>query len=382
MPRPGSPESTDVSLLAHFIHITDRRSTRGRLHPLMSILAIAVCAAICGADDWVAVAAWGKAKEDWLGGFLDLPNGIPSHDTFGRVFSIINPDEFQAAFLSWIRAMATAIDGDVVAIDGKTLRRSFDRLAGCAAIHMVSAWSTANGLVIGQVKTEEKSNEITAIPKLLQLLELKGCLVTIDAMGCQKKIAAAIIDKGGDHLLAVMDNQPRLFKDIKATFDVGLDTNIECFEHDYASTAEAGHGRTEERTAWVTNDLTGIRDREAWPSITSLAMVEAVRTVGDKTSVFHRFYISSGPGTNAALTLRAARSHWAIENKLHWCLDMAFREDESRIRVGHAAENMSRLRHIALNLLRQEKTAKVGIKTKRMRAGWDNDYLLRVLGVQ
>ena len=377
----SQPSEIDLNLLAHFAKISDPRSSKSQLHPLPSLIAIAVCAVICGADSWVAIADWAEAKEDWLRTFLDLPNGIPSHDTFDRVFALLHPDEFRDAFMAWTIGLAERTEGDIIAIDGKTLRRCFDRAAGRAAIHVVSAWSRLNGVALGQVATEEKSNEIEAIPRLLKLLMLTGCIVTIDAMGCQTKIASMVVERGGAYVLAVKDNQPHLSQDVQQVFDAGLEANFEGIEHDFVSTEERGHGRTEVRNAWVIKDLSSIRNTSRWAGLQAIGMVEAERVVGDKHSVFHRFYISSIPDLDAATLLRATRSHWEIENKLHWSLDVTFREDEARHRVGHAAENMNRLRAIALNLLRQETTAKVGLKIRRQRAGWDNGYLLRVLGV-
>ena len=360
--------------------IPDHRSEQGRRHPLGSLLAIAICAVICGADNWVAIEAWGKAKLDWLQTFLDLPSGIPSHDTFGRVFAALDPDEFQNAFITWTLGLSESLAGSVVAVDGKTLRRSFDRANERAAIHMVSAWSAPQGICLGQLKTAEKSNEITAIPELLEKLKLEGAIVTIDAMGCQKKITATIQEAGADYFIAVKDNQPNLNADIQAWFDSVATRDFQGTNTTTASTKSKGHGRLEERTIWagpVPSDLSG---RAAWKGLRTVACVESTRTIKGETTIFHRFYISSLGHEDPAKLLSASREHWTIENNLHWVLDMAFREDEARARVENAAENLSRLRHIALNLIKREPSRKVGIQTSRMRAGWDHDYLLKILG--
>ena len=325
---------------------------------------------------------WAKAKQDWLSGFLDLSKGIPSHDTFGRVFSLLSPEEFQEAFIRWTEGLSVDVDGQVVAIDGKTLRRSHDRASGQSAIHMVNAWLTSSGVSLGQLKTEEKSNEITAIPELLNLLHLHGAIVTIDAMGCQKKIAKTIQDAGADYLLAVKDNQPTLSKGIVSWFDEAQARDFKGTKTLFSTQVSRGHGREEERNVWVApvpEDLTG---REDWAGLRSIVWAEAIRTVNGKSSCHHRYYISSLPTENPEKFLKDIRAHWGVENSLHWVLDIAFREDESRVRVGHAAENLARLRQIAINLLKQETSLKVGVKTKRLRAGWDNNYLLKVIGIK
>ena len=381
MPKSPAELSPELSLLDAFIHVSDPRSERGRVHPLINILAIAVCGVICGADSWVAIATWGKMKEDWLAGFLDLKEGVPSHDTFGRVFAVLSPDAFQDAFFQWARGLAGDLSGKVVAVDGKTVRRSHDRSAGKSAIHVVSAWCTTEGVALGQLKTDEKSNEITAMPELLRLLDLRGAIVTIDAMGCQKKISEAIRDGKADYVLAVKDNQPKLAGAIQRWFDAAVGGELPGAELLCATSSNKGHGRKEERNVWVAPAPSSLPAQEEWADLRSIVWAESIRIVGDKRSSNHRYYISSLPPDDAEQFLRVVREHWGIENGLHWVLDLAFREDESRIRVGHAAQNMTLLRHIALNLLKQEKTAKVGVKIKRLRAGWDSDYLLTVLGL-
>lgn len=356
-----------------------RRNNANKRHEFIDIMVIALCGMLSSADDWVSIALYGRTKKDWFAKYLSLPNGIASHDTFNRVFSNIDPDQFMNCFLNWIGAIRPMLGREVVAVDGKTVRRSHDG-GNKAAIHMVSAWAAENNLVLGQVKTEEKSNEITAIPELLQALALKGCLVTIDAMGCQKSIAETIVDREGDYLLAVKDNQPKLKEAIEATLshrkpEIYVNPMI-----DYVEDAQKSRDRTEIRRCWTTASLSKLDMAEDWKGLTQIAMVESERVVNGKTSAERRYYICSAKAS-AQEILQATRNHWCIENKLHWVLDMAFREDECRVRKGHGAENLARLRHIALNLLKQDKTTKAGIKNRRLRAGWDQDFLLHLLNI-
>jgi predicted transposase YbfD/YdcC len=348
-------------------------------HQFIDILTIALSAIICGCDNWTAVTVFARAKEAWYRTFLELPNGIPSHDVFSEVFAQINSETFEQCFIAWVESISQLLPGEVIPIDGKTLRRSHDHSNSKQAIHVVSAWSTHNELVLGQVKTEEKSNEIKAIPELLELLSLEGSLVTIDAMGCQRKIAEAILGKGADYLLAVKDNQPSLYKAIQ---DLYFESEEDVFHELFAEDDEQsnkGHGRQETRTCWVCTELDELAcDTSAWKGLLALVVIASERTVGDKTTLEHRFYITSKKAS-ASYFIKATRNHWHIENKLHWVLDVAFDEDRCRIRKGHGAENFSILKRVALNLLKQEKTEKVGIANKRLRAGWDEDYLLKVL---
>lgn len=368
------------SVLEYLATIPDPRKERTRLHSLTDILVLSLCAVICGADGFVAIEEFGILKEEWLKTFLELPNGIPSHDTIGRVFALLNPKALEAVFRAWMKTVAELTHGEVVAIDGKTLRRSFRKAGSGAFVHMVSAWATGNRVVLGQVKTEEKSNEITAIPELLGLLYLKGCIVTIDAMGCQKDIAAKIIDEGADYCLAVKDNQPTLRNDLVQAFSAA-DTNPAVLATmNYAETHDKGHGRVEVRRCWTTSAAGLISQPEQWKDLRSIALIQVDRTVGDKTSTEQRFFISSCSEFSAVKALATVRAHWGIENQLHWVLDVAFREDDCRVRAGNAAENFAVLRHVALNLLKAVKGTKVGIKIRRLRAGWDNNFLLQVLG--
>ena len=354
---------------------------RTKLHKLLDIVVMAICAVICGADGWVEVEAFGHAKHKWLKTFLELPNGIPSHDTFGRVLGVLDPDQFQSCFLSWITAVSQVTQGQVIAIDGKTLRRSHDKALGKRAIVMVSAWATANRLVLGQVKVDDKSNEITAIPELLQALDISGCILSIDATGCQKEIAAETVGQDADYVLALKENQGRLYEDVVLLFDDLEASQFSAYEYDHELTVNKDHGRIEIRQCWTIADpevLSHLRNAGEWEKLTTVAKVQAERHIGTEKTIEDRYYLSSLEG-NAQRLLDATRTHWQIENGLHWVLDIAFREDECRIRKEHGAENFATLRHIALNLLKQEKTAKMGVKAKRLRAGWDEDYLLKVL---
>ena len=369
------------TLLESFDDIPDPRMARTRRHSLRDILVLSVLAVICGADGFVQIEDFGKAKEEWLRKILDLPNGIPSHDTIGRVFSMLSPEAFSASFMRWVGTVAELVDDEVVAIDGKTVRRSKDGASNRGPIHLVNAWATANRLVLGQVPTSEKSNEITAIPELVAALELKGCIVTIDAMGCQKSIAADIIKAEADTVLALKDNHPTLHQEVQGFFEDGVLTDFDGIQHDFHEESTQAHDRDEVRKVWTSSELDRLPESEDWAGMKSLACVEAHRAaLGKDTSVHRRTFLSSIPDLAAQEAARIVRAHWQIENGLHWVLDIAFREDEARARKGHAAENLATVRSIALNLLKQETSSKRGIKTKRLRAGWDHRTLLKVLG--
>ena len=369
------------SITKHFGELQDPRTGNAKAHIFLEILIIAICAVICGADGWSDIELFGKNKKDWLKTFLELPKGIPSHDTFGRVFGKIRPEEFQKRFIDWVQAIEKLTAGQVIAVDGKKLRRSHDQQTGKEAIYMVSAWATENQLVLGQTKVADKSNEITAIPELLQLLDTTGCIVTIDAIGTQTKIAETIVAGGGDYLLAVKENQGHLFEDIQCLFEVDVAHGIDKAQHSYAQTVNKGHGRLEIRECWATEKeeyLALVRKHQNWKGLRSVVRIVSQRNFGEKVETQTRYFISSLPA-DAKTILKVKRSHWKIENQLHWVLDIAFREDESRVRKDHSSENLAVLRHVALNLLKQEKTAKGGIHAKRLQAGWNNDYLLAIL---
>jgi predicted transposase YbfD/YdcC len=364
--------------------LEDPRVERTRHHSLHDILTITVLAVICGADGFTQIAMFGRAKFKWLRTFLELPHGIPSHDTFGRVLAALDPVQFERWIIQWTADLAKASAGRLVAIDGKTLRRSFQSASsgagGKATIHMVNAWCAHNHLVLGQLATDDKSNEITAVPKLLELLDLQGAIVTVDAMNCQKATAQKIIDGGGDYVMQVKANHSTLHDQLIIDLNEAVLLNFDGMAHDHVQTVDKDHGRIETRQLWCTSDVDWVPGRDQWPNLQSVAVVESKREViGGATSTQRRYYITSLPGDDAAQMLAATRGHWGVENTVHWCLDMSFREDESRIRSGHAAENFSRLRRLTINLLKAETTEKVGLASKRLRCGWDHDYLLKVL---
>ena len=367
-------------IIEHFSSLTDPRILLKTRHKLIDIIVITLCAVLAGADEWTEIAEFGRIKEKWFRTFLELPFGIPSHDTFGRVFSMIRPEEFEKCFLDWVRAAFQTIAPQVIAIDGKTLRHSYDRSSNKAAIHMVSAWATENRLVLGQVKTEEKSNEITAIPELLRVLALKGCIVTIDAMGCQREIVKQIVEQGADYVISLKGNQGTLHKEVELLLQSAKENGFKDLSHDTCETTDGEHGRIEIRRFTTTGEVDWFEDKSKWEKLTSFGMVESERQIGDKTTRDTRYYISSLP-SDAKTFAQASRGHWGIENGLHWSLDIAFREDESRIRIGHAATNLGIIRHFALNLIKQDKSRKLGVKASRKRAGWDETYLYRLFGL-
>lgn len=369
-----------ITIADYFSDLEDPRIERTKDHKLIDIVVIAICAAIaCGANTWVGIETYGNSKYQWLKKFLELPNDIPSHDTFARVFARINPEQFQKCFLNWIKSIQKITGGEIVAIDGKKLRHSYDKGEGKAAIHMVSAWAGSQHLVLGQRKVDKKSNEITAIPELIKVLELAGCIVTIDAMGCQKSIVKLIANQDADYVITVKKNQGNLYKIIEELFKEAIRNRLEGFISSSYQTEEFSHGREEIRNYLMLSNITERVDpTNKWEKLQSIGMVESVRTLDGKTTVETRYYISSLPNDAQKLG-HAIRSHWGIENQLHWVLDVAFNEDKCRIRKDNAPQNFAVLRHLAMNLLKREKTAKVGFENKRLRAGWDNDYLEKVL---
>ena len=377
---PTNPPS-NASLMGYLSILPDPRRLASTAHPLSSLLFMAVCAVLSGADDWVTIARWAEAKEDWLLTFLDLPHGIPSHDTFARVFSLLDPDVFARAFFAWMNDASHLSDGAVIAIDGKTLRGSRGATTGRAPIHLVSAFAAANGVVLGQLKTDSKSNEITTIPALLDMLRLRGCLVTLDAMGCQKAIVAKIVEGEADYLVSVKDNQPTLRAIAEEEMEWVGREGVEVVGGSYAEEVSKRAGETIKREVWVVPAPLDLEALAPWKGLKSVVRAKrSVKKEGEER-VGERWFITSLGPDKAVKIMGAIREHWAIENELHWCLDVAFQEDRQRTHAKHAAENMARLRHIALNLLKKETTAKVGIATKRHMVGWNHDYLFKVLAL-
>jgi len=371
------PTHTTVRIQDHFANLTDPRR-RKVLYPLVNVVTIAVCAVICGADDFVAIAKFGRAKRNWLSQFLDLTDGIPSHDRFNAILAAIKPAEFETCLLSWITALHEITGGQLVAIDGKTLRRSFDAATSKSAIHMVSAWATANLITLGQVVVDEKSNEITAIPELLKIIEISGSLVTIDAMGCQTEIAQTILDAEADYVLAVKKNQPTLYDGISWHFLTQHEEDFAQVRVSRHQTHEKAHGREETRSYYVCSVPRDLPDRKRWPKLAAIGWTINDTVRDGKRCHEMRYYIMSRK-LSAKQFAAAVRGHWSIENRLHWQLDVSFGEDQSRLRRGHADVNFSSLRRTALSLLKNNQTVKVGVKNKRLTAGWDDTYLQQVL---
>lgn len=363
--------------LEHFSELEDPRIERCRKHELLDIIFLSVCAVLSGADGWESIEEFGEAKLEWLRKFVPLKHGIPCHDTIARVMSRLNPEALQRCFIGWVQSVVALHSGEIVAIDGKTLRHSFDTTRRKNALHMVSAWAGSNGVVLGQVHTEEKSNEIKAIPALLELLDIRQAVVTIDAMGCQKDIAELIKSKRGDYVLAVKRNQGQLHEEIREAFE--LDENEGCgkLKAAFHEEIDSGHGRVEVRRIWQSSNLKWVPSAKDWKGAKSFARVESERHIGEKITKEIRYFISSLP-LDAARMLAAIRSHWSIENSLHWVLDMTFREDASRVRRGDAAENLSMLRRLVLNICRRNKTGKSN-PSKVRRAGWNDDVRTQLL---
>jgi predicted transposase YbfD/YdcC len=378
----GMSDFPDGSLLRHFEELQDPRVERTKKHKLMDMVAIAICGVICGADNWVEIAYFGEVKEAWLRQFLELPNGIPSHDTFNDVFARIKGEEFQRCFMNWVQAVAVLTEGEVVSVDGKALRRSHDKTSGKEAIWLVNAWASQNHLALGQRPVDDKSNEITAIPTLLKLLTLKGCIVTIDAIGCQTDIAQTIVDQEADYVLSVKKNQPSLYEDLEELFKGAMEAHFHQTPHSYARTLDKGHGRVEVRRCWTLfapEFLAYVRNKDAWANLQTVIMVQRERHLPNHDPSLETAYFISSLSTEAAEFLKIIRSHWGVENGLHWVLDMAFREDDARLRKGYGDQNFAVLRQLALNLLRQDQSTKLGVKGKRLKAGWDEVYLRHIL---
>ena len=372
----------NASIIEHFQTLEDPRIERTKKHTLLDILVIALCTLLTGGEGFRDMELFGKSKQAWLQTFLALPHGIPSHDTFGRVFARLNPQRFQECFLSWTRAVAQLTQGTLISLDGKTVKASFDRATAASPLHMLSAWcSEHGGLVIGQIKTDTKSNEITAIPALLQLLAIKGCIVTIDAMGCQTAIASQIQAQGGDYLLALKCNHKKAYKAVKRHFHAHVEHQLAWrTAENFFDAFDDSHGRTVRRRVWTITDLLPLPELAKWPGLKSVIVVETIRMAHQQAPVTsdYRVYISSLVRSATAF-VTMIRQHWDIENKLHWSLDVTFNEDRSRIRKEHAAENMAAVRHVALNLLRQEHSHQRSLRQKRLLCSLDEHYLLTVL---
>jgi predicted transposase YbfD/YdcC len=378
-----------LSVIEHFQHLPDPRVNRTKAHDLIDILVMAICTLLCGGESFNDMEDFGHAKHDWFKTFLRLRHGIPSHDTFNRVFAALDPQQFLDCFLRWTQSLRQAVAQEIVALDGKALRRALHRDQSIQ--YVVSAWAESNGLVLGQLKVADKSNEITALPALLRVLELSGCIVTVDAMGCQKKIAKEIMEADADYVLALKGNHETVQEEVKAFLDalvaersaprpVGAQLSKTATTLATYETVEKDHGRLETRRYYQSAEIDWFADRPDWEGLRSVGMVESIREIGAQRTVERRYYLTSLP-LGVQSFGRAVRGHWGVENKLHWVLDVCFREDQSRARAGHAAENLATLRRLALNLLKREKTKKRGVKGKQLNAGWDHAYLLRLLGV-
>lgn len=373
-------ETKRPTLIECFSDLTDPRLERCRRHKLIDIVFIAICAVICGAEGFTDMEEFGHTKEGWLQQFLELPNGIPSHDTFGRVLARLHPAEFEARFGRWVQGVVQVSEGEIVGIDGKTLRRSYDPVAGQSAIQVVSAWARTNRLTLGQVKVADGSNEITAVPELLRVLELKGCIVTVDALNTQKEIATQIRAQEAEYVLALKGNHGTLHQQVADFLQAAQQDRTLNYQISRHQTVDGEHGRIETRQYWQVEAPDHLHDQDRWPDLRSVGLVQATREVHGQTTTEIRYYLSSLP-VDAVRLSEAVRGHWSIENSCHWILDVVFREDDCRVRTGHAPENLSLIRRIALNLLAQDKTVKRGIHTKRLKAALDDRYLLKILRI-
>lgn len=374
-------QPTMPSLLEYFADLPDPRIDRCKDHALIDILTIAILATICGAEHFTEMETFGEAKHDWLKTFLELKNGIPSHDTFARVFARIKPAAFQERFARWVQAVRTATNDEVIGIDGKTARRSHNKAAGIGPLHLVSAWASRNRLVLGQIKVDKKSNEITAVPELLRLLDIKGCIVTVDALNAQKETAREICEQGADYVMALKKNHPTLHTEVEGIFEAVREDNNADDSISTIETVEKNHGRTEIRRCWSVEAPDWLTGFNQWRDLQSLILIESTRVIKEQRTTELRYYLSS-LSPNAERVAKAVREHWGVENSLHWILDVAFREDDSRVRVGNAPENLALVRKITHNLLQQEKTFKRGVKTKRFLAALDEAYLLKILHIK
>jgi predicted transposase YbfD/YdcC len=378
------PSTTPRSIAEHFDALEDPRRLPSTQHSLHDILVLSICAVICGADSFTAIEEFGHTKIDFLRRYLNLPHGIPSHDTIGRVFALLDTEQFAACFADWMASIFEATEGEVVSLDGKRLRRSYDRASNQAVIEMVGAWATQNSLVLGGLQTHPDSNEVEALPRLIELLDLHGCIVTIDAAGCQRTNTKAVIEQGAEYVLALKENQGGLFDEVEALFErVDLQGRPRPGRVNrgvgFAQTTDGGHGRIEVRRCWVLSvEEAGLVDTAGWTSLRTVALIERERTTPTKTSLERHYYISS-LAADAEQLLAVVRQHWHVENRLHWVLDVAFGEDQSRVRSGYAAANLGLVRRVAVSALQRESSVKRGVGTKRLKAAWDEKYLLKVL---
>ena len=362
-----------------FSKVDEPRHSSYVRHPLINIITIAICAVICGCDDFYAMEEFGKSKIKWFRKLLDLKHGIPSHDTFNDVLNRLEPKQFHDAFTRWVNTISQHKE-KVIALDGKVMRGTLDKASGASAIHLVSAWSVENGLCLGQEKVADKSNEVTAIPVLIELLNVEGATITTDAMGCQHKIGQQITEKNADYLFGLKGNQGLLHEDVELYLQSQLQQGFQKSPHSFYKSVDGDHGRIESREVWVVDDVSWLRERHPnWQHMNSIAMVRSKREIGPKSNTEYRYYISSHKGKEAQFIAEAIRHHWHVENKLHWQLDVSFNEDKNRSRSGFSAQNVAVLNKIALNLLKNEKSVKVGVKNKRLKAGWDSRYLMKVL---
>jgi len=374
------PPATFTQLLSHFDALEDPRTPYLVTHPLMGIIGLTLCAVICGANSWVEIENYGKSKQEWLKTFLELPQGIPSHDTIARLFAALEPTQCQQCFLSWTQAIADLSQGEVIAIDGKTLRHSYDKAQEQGAIHMISAWATGQHLILGQLKVDEKSNEITAIPRLLEMLDIEGCIVTLDAMGTQTAIAQQIIEANADYVLSLKGNQGNLHDEVVQLFELAQQQPPTGVPWEFHQTLNAAHGRIEVRRYYLLGGVEYLVGAQRWVGLQRVGMVESERRIaGEPPSLERRYYLLSSAG-GVEQFAQAVRSHWGIENQVHWVLDLTFREDDCRIRKDHAPENLALIRHLALNCLYRARTRYKGsIRSHRLKAGWDDQHLLRIL---
>lgn len=373
------PPAPAVSFLKYFLPVRDPRRKCGKLHKLEKIIGLSVIAIMGRAETWSEVEQYGEYHQGWISNFLDLENGIPSHDTFGRVFSMLDPKEFQECFVNWVESLRKHVSSEIVSIDGKTLRRSFDKANGTLPFHIVSAWSNENELSLGQQQVDKKSNEITAIPRLLKLLALKGCIVTIDAMGCQKDITKQIRDKKADYVLTLKSNQKNLRDRAENFFNDHSKTNFKDLEHEFHETKDDDHGRKEHRKYYLTTNINFLKPIDGWADIASVGMVVATRTIKGESTSHTRYFISSLKEKSILDFSRAVRCHWGIENKLHWTLDVCMREDMCRIRKNYAAQNFAALRKMALNLIKTDKSSNKSFRSKKFRASCQPEYLIACL---